>query len=244
MGGLSAQRILQVWERGLERDVHARTLLLLAASHPEETGERLAALPLGARDADLVDLRCRTLGPELEGRTLCPRCGAQLRFRLDGPTLFPPPASRESTEAACSVEGIEISYRLPDSADLAAAGACTDVPSARLLLLRRCVLRCRREDRDLPVEELPEPAVAALGEAMLERDPGAEMRVDLSCAVCGQDWWVLLEIGDFLWREIEALARRLIDEVGRLARAYGWAEAEILAMGSARRKLYLESIPK
>jgi hypothetical protein len=86
--------------------------------------------------------------------------------------------------------------------------------------------------------------VAALGEAMLERDPGAEMRVDLRCVACGEEWWVLLEMGDFFWQEVETLAPRIVDEVVRLAHAYGWSETEILAMGSARRKLYLESVPK
>ena len=38
------------------------------------------------------------------------------------------------------------------------------------------------------------------------------------------------------------MAKRLIGEVAELAQAYGWSEADILAMGSSRRKLYLEEI--
>jgi len=242
MEALSARRVLEVWERGQEQDGNARAVLLLGLAHPEQPGERLAALPLGARDAELLALRCRTLGPDLKGRTLCPRCGERLLFRLDGSALLPPLAGAENPPATLAVSGIEIVWRLPDGSDMAAARACPDVAAARLLLLRRCVASCRREGSDLAVEELPDEAVAALGEAMLERDPGAELRVDLSCAACGQDWWVFLDAGDFFWQEIAALAQRLVDEVAALAIAYGWSESEILGMGSARRRLYMEAI--
>jgi hypothetical protein len=242
METLSARRILQVWERGQELDAHGRAVLLLGLCQPEQPRERLAALSLGARDAALLALRCRTLGPDLKGRTLCPRCGVRLQFHLQGPGLLPQPANPENPPAVLAAEGVEIVWRLPDGGDLAAARAAPDVAAARLLLLRRCVLSCRREGCDLTLEELSEGAVAALGEAMLERDPGAELRVDLSCASCGQDWWVFLDIGDFFWQEIAALAQRLVGEVTALAGAYGWSESEILGMGSARRKLYLEAI--
>lgn len=244
MRALSADHILRIWERGLDRDACSRSLLLLAAAHPEEEEERLALRTLGARDASIMELRCRTLGPELEGRTLCPACGVQLRFLLDGSKLFPAPIAEESAEISCEVEGIDISFRQPNHSDLGAAAACADLTAARRLLLHRCVASCRREGRPLEREELSEIAISALGEAMLKRDPGAEMRVDLECAACGTNWWVLLEIGDFLWHELAALAPRIIDEVARLARAYGWSEPEILSMSSARRRLYLEAIPK
>ena len=244
MASLSARRILEVWERGHERDAHGRALLLLAVSHPEQPRESLAALPLGARDADLLDLRCRTLGPTLKARTLCPRCGVRLQFQLDGAGLLPRPAGTENPPSTLTAGDLEITWRLPDGEDLAAARACPDVAAARLVLLRRCVLACRRGERDVPPEELPEETVAALGEAMLERDPGAELRVDLRCAACSQDWSVLFDAGDFFWQELAALAQRLVAEVTTLAGAYGWAEAEILAMGSARRKLYLEAVKR
>jgi hypothetical protein len=244
MENLSARRILQVWERGQEQDAHGRALLLLGLSHPEQPRERLAALPLGARDAELLALRCQTLGPDLKGRTFCPRCGVRLQFHLQGPGLLPPPPGAENPPASLTAEGIEIVWRLPDGGDLEAARAASDVAAARLLLLRRCVLSCRREGAGLAPEELPEEAVAALGAAMLERDPGAELRVDLSCAACGEDWWVFLDIGDFFWREIAALAQRLVGEITALAIAYGWSESEILGMGSARRRLYMEAIPR
>jgi hypothetical protein len=117
------------------------------------------------------------------------------------------------------------------------------VAAARRLLLERSVLGCRdKGGRDVPVHEIPAEVVESLGEAMLGRDPGAELRVDLDCADCGHAWGIFFDVADFFWRELAALAQRLTAEVADLAQAYGWTEADILAMGSARRKLYMESI--
>jgi hypothetical protein len=50
----------------------------------------------------------------------------------------------------------------------------------------------------------------------------------------------LVEIGQFLWTEIRARARRLLQEIDALARVYHWPEADILGMSDARRASYLE----
>jgi hypothetical protein len=71
-------------------------------------------------------------------------------------------------------------------------------------------------------------------------DPQAEMLLDLSCPTCGHAWQAVFEIVTFLWTEIRVRARRLLREVDALARAYGWAEGDILAMSEARRGLYLQ----
>ena len=57
---------------------------------------------------------------------------------------------------------------------------------------------------------------------------------------CGGAWQGVLEVIDFLWAEIRTRARRLLQEIDALARAYGWREAEILALSDARRGLYVQ----
>jgi hypothetical protein len=64
--------------------------------------------------------------------------------------------------------------------------------------------------------------------------------VDLTCPSCQEPWEVTLDIVTYLWDEIAAEARRLIYEVDVLARAYGWREADVLAMTPQRRQAYLE----
>ena len=42
--------------------------------------------------------------------------------------------------------------------------------------------------------------------------------------------------------ELATQAKRLLREVHFLARAYGWREADILAMSARRRQAYLEMV--
>jgi hypothetical protein len=51
MQSLSAQQILQAWERGRERPPAGRALDLLATALPEVQWEHLARLTVGERDA-------------------------------------------------------------------------------------------------------------------------------------------------------------------------------------------------
>ena len=53
----------------------------------------------------------------------------------------------------------------------------------------------------------------------------------------------VLDLLDCAWTVVEAHARRLLGEVHRLARAYGWREHDVLALGAARRAAYLELVP-
>ena len=52
----------------------------------------------------------------------------------------------------------------------------------------------------------------------------------------------MLDIGCFVWAEIESRARRLLWEVHTLAAAYGWSEGETLALSSSRRANYIRLV--
>jgi hypothetical protein len=66
--------------------------------------------------------------------------------------------------------------------------------------------------------------------------------INLRCPDCGHDWQSVFDIASFFWTEISVQARRLLQDVATLARAYGWREADILEMSSARRAFYLEVV--
>ena len=70
----------------------------------------------------------------------------------------------------------------------------------------------------------------------------AEVQLTLNCPACEHSWSVLFDITTFVWAEISSLARRLLREVHILATAYGWHEADILAMSAIRRQFYLELV--
>jgi hypothetical protein len=128
---------------------------------------------------------------------------------------------------------------LPRAADLAVIAHCSDMANARQTLLALCVVEAWKDDKSIDVDALPASVVAALGDAILVADPLAETVLDLACPECGTDSLMAFDVGRFLWAELEAHAKRLVFDVHVIAQAYGWCEADILALAPTRRAAYL-----
>ena len=209
-----AEDFLLVRELGHRQDAVDRALGLLARVDPDPD---LAALPLGMRNARLLDLREALFGREIEAFATCPHCGEKLELELRTDALRAEPSG-------------ESPFRLLDSNDLKAAAACEDVTAARAVLLERCTGRA----------EWDEEEIERIGRAMEEADPMAETLIDVACPACEHAWQLAFDIASFLHAEVDAHARRLLSEVHTLARGYGWSERDILAMSARRRRDYLE----
>src|SRR5262245_17609342 len=90
---LSAEQILRVWEDGRDRHPLDRALVVLGAGLPWASWDELCRLPIGQRDAALLELRARTLGDRLELLVHCPACGARAEVGLDVRALIQPAAA-------------------------------------------------------------------------------------------------------------------------------------------------------
>ena len=55
-------------------------------------------------------------------------------------------------------------------------------------------------------------------------------------------WQAALDVAADFWLELHAWARGMLREIHTLARAYGWREADILALSPARRRHYLQLV--
>lgn len=234
-------QLLQVWERGGDPSAAARGLLLLGCSCDDEVpAEALAALPLGRRDALLLELRERLFGSAVDAVATCPQCAAMIEatFRCDDLRLAAPPAATSTLEHVA--HGMRVQFRLPDSSDLLALESCTDALAARERLLERCVLDARRDDRSHDVRTLLPELQAELAQAMAQADPQADLQLAFRCPDCAHEWQPLFDIAGFLWQELHAWALHMLREVDTLAASYHWAEADILALSPRRRQAYLE----
>ncbi len=241
MRGLTAAGIVEAFGRGRHLALVERPLALLQAALPDASPRDLSGLSVGARDGLLMKLRQKTFGSSLNSFASCAGCGARLDFELDvGSILEQEEPAAGGSEHVLDAAGIQIRFRLPGSRDVAAAAAAGSPAAGTRLLLQRCVIAASSGSWPIPVAELPEDAVSALSERMSELDPMAEVPVDLDCGACRTRTRVYLDIGEFFWAEIAALAERLMYDVAHLARFYGWSEPEILAMPPARRQYYLE----
>ena len=234
-------QLLQVWERGGEPSAAARGLLLLGCSCDDEACvDALAALPLGRRDALLLELRERLFGAAIEAVATCPQCEAMIEatFRCDDLRLAVPPAAATALEHVA--HGIRVQFRLPDSRDLLALESCADALAARECLLERCAWDAQRDERSHDVRTLPHDLQAELAQAMAQADPQADLQLAFRCPDCDHAWQPLFDIAGFLWQELHAWALHMLREVDTLAATYHWAEADILAMSPRRRQAYLE----
>jgi hypothetical protein len=233
--------LLRVWDHGAGATAADRGLLLLQAAFPEVTRESLARWSIGWRDRRLLELRRVLFGDALAARTVCPRCGETVEFSLSAGVLLGSSSSLPPPETvSASVEGFELTARLPNSLDLLALEEHQPADSRADSLLRRCLLEVRRGDEPLASSDLPATALGALQLAMSAADPQSESYLDFTCAGCQYAWQALFDVTPFLWAELDAWARRVLEQVDALARSYGWSEAEILRLGSARRGRYLE----
>jgi hypothetical protein len=246
--GLTADQLLDVWERGQQRTPIEQALLMLAPCAVIEP-DALAALSIGRRDELLLHVRRLTFGEALAGWAECPECHEQLEFATNIGDLLPAISSdadavpRSAPEHfAAHVGGFDVTMRAPNSLDMLALGACSAVAAARRLLVERCVASVRRGDTALAVSDLDEDLVALLAAEANQHDPLAEMLLDMCCPACETRWQALFDIGSFFWQELATQARHLLREVHLLARAYGWRETDILALSARRRQSYIELI--
>ena len=236
---MDAHALLLCWERGRRRHTLDRALLLHAAAAPDADAESLADRPLGERNAALLRLRRALFGDELASCLECPACGERLEFSLSAATL----AGRAPSSAThVWVDGWHV--RMPTTRDLASVAGEADDAAASGMLLDRLIdddaaavarLTSVRSDRVSAA-----PLAERIAEALDAADPCLDISIDVTCLDCAHEWNAPLDVVDFVWREIELRARRLLDEVHVLASAYGWTEADILRMSDARRDAYVE----
>lgn len=243
MRPLAAPEILSAWESGRNRPLVDRGLSLLLQACPDESWDDLASLPVGVRDARLLTLREWTFGSRLTGLTSCPACNERLEVSFSVDDLRSE-APSPPDEILLSVAGCEISFRLPNSHDLMVLADTNRTETVSEDLLERCLLEAHRDGVELTDSELPPEVSTAIVDAMGEADPQADVHTALECPSCGHGWRASFDIVGFFWAEIETWAFRTLHQVHVLARAYGWREADILALDPWRRQFYLNMVSR
>lgn len=253
MTRLGPTQILEVSEAGRGLDPLQRALALWRAANPDASIDP-ASLSIGRRDLDLFQCRIDTFGPRATGYVECPACDAPLEFSIDlHDLMLGNPAERSAPELSAPelsapepgathtvVHGAwTVELRLPTTTDIDAVRV---VPDARTALLRRCIVAVTHDGEPRPVEHAVDHLSEELDRAMHELDPQADIEIKLDCRDCEHSWVSRFDIAHYLWREIEVDASTLLAQVHVLAKAYGWTEAEVLALGPTRRRSYLDLV--
>ncbi len=238
---LSKTDLLTLWESGYGLHPLDRGLLAIQSAFPDAMGENVADWSLGERNQALAQLHADCFGVQLQGWTDCGACGEKLEFAIDCRALIARQKERRSEPIVVKGQA----FRLPTSRDLARIYSAQDSSTAALRLLDACRIEDSSEgsqaEAGLAVswsqQELEE-----LGEKMVQADPLAEILLGIDCPICGSNREQTLDLPAFFWAELEAYVRGLLEDIHTLAAAYGWSEAEILALSDARRAIYLQMV--
>lgn len=211
-------------------------LAACAASPLGADGEAsLWHLTLSARIAGLVAIETASSGRDhLPMSQPCPHegCAEEIGFSL--------PADALAALAQEAEDGPELRFegaagavilRRPRGADqrLWARQSYDNAEEAEAAILQSLILSGTL---------LPEDSAAA-GEALAEADPLSAFQVSMACPACAREVDLPLDLEGELLRLIGARQTRLLLEIDRLARRYGWCEADILAIPPARRARYM-----
>ena len=242
MRALTASTLLGAWERALSQSLPHRALTLLQFVGVELPRERLNALTIGQRDAQLLNLRESAFGSQMKGVAACPACSRQLELSFTVSSVRVAPPTDPVGPCTLTHADYQVEFRLPNSDDVTALSTDLDLSSNRRRLLERCLLNARRNGEAVPFDELPAELRIAVSDRMAETDPQADVQLSLACPDCGHRWLAPLDIVSYLWAEIHEWATRLLRDIHTLASAYGWREADILALSPWRRQAYLEMI--
>jgi hypothetical protein len=214
----------------------------MVVAFPESEPEALAALSIGRRDGLLLSLRTQLFGPDLVSVASCPGCDERVELDFTLADIQPPSLTEavEAEQQLCA-EPYEVRFRLPNSLDLMAVSDHNE-SEARQLLLQRCLLQVDRDGAETAAADLPPAVIEAITQRMAAVDAQADIRLQVTCPACQQEWLATFDTVHFFWDEIDVWARRTLQEVHVLASAYGWSETDILKLSAWRRRAYIELV--
>jgi len=233
--------LLAAWETGASEAFVDRASSLLRSLGAVPHDVAVGGLTVGQCDARLFRLRRAIFGDLLEAVATCPACGEEVEFELSLAELQPDEIEGEVPLGTVAADGFEVDYRVPLNEDLRSIAALGEEADAGDLL-ERCLLDARSPDGTPALaHELPAATADSVLAAMADRDPGARVELQV-CCLCGDRWVDELDIRVIVWTDLTDWVGRTLTEVQQLAMAYGWSEADILAMAPWRRRWYLEVV--
>lgn len=223
---LDGHLAINLWQEAAHLAPVDRAVRTLAAIKQIDA-DAAADWAVDERDRALIEARCESFGAMAEFYVVCPQCDEALETRFDLRALL---AADRRAAPVLNWSGAEHELRAPTSRDVAMAARNGD----RAGLVQACVVGL-----DAPAGG---PDVALVEKSLEQAFPLLNIMIDFTCPACDAAFSRPFDASAYLWADLERRAESLIDEVHRLARAYGWSERDILAMSPRRRAAYLERL--
>ena len=226
-----AATLLATWERAAGDTRPARALALLEAAVGPAAGD----VTVGDRDRLLLELRRTLFGSQLSCATTCPACDTELELELSVEDMQVERPAPRRRALAMRHAGQTIRLHAPTARDAADAARLTTAEQRVGELLQRCL-------PDQAPAELPQAVLERLERRIVDADPQVEIDLQITCPDCADCRLAPFDVASYLWAEVDVWARRTLSTVDELARAYGWSEADVLALSSQRQQFYLAAV--
>jgi len=191
-------------------------------------------LPVTDIDYLVVQLRLASLGGSFVGEGICQACSARVDVSFEAASYLEhcrprrSAACREAEPGWWQLKRYELSFRVPTAADVL---ECEPYADARKRLLDRCL----RGPRSRAGEVAAERAMATVA-------PTLTSEVGGRCPECGAAVSLQFDARSFCLSELRAGATSVLADVVTLAGAFHWPEADILALPTRRRQVYVEAV--
>jgi len=234
--------IVDCWEKCNDQHSLEAPLTLLNSVIPSKSKKDFAGMDIGKRNSFLFHVREKLFGKGMNFLTYCPNCNTKLESVFSFKDIAFPEEKNQKEFFEFSSANYKIRYRLPNSYDLASASKCKDIVSARNEILNRCILELFEDEKAIPISVLPEEIISQLSCEMSDKNPYAEIRLNLVCQDCNHTWTSILDIASFILSEINFYAQNILRDVHALASAYHWSESDIFKMSPDRRNWYINLI--
>lgn len=223
------ERILSAWEAGMDAPASLRAARLLAALERHDALDSHLDTPLGTIDRSLLHFYANEFAPDIEGSFACGACGEGLEVHMAVDQLLSAGDPAEPGE----IEGYGGCWRYPTPRALQAAERSPDQAES---LAQFALFGAPPDSAD------PDSIRQVVADAMELADPLLDVTIETECAHCGNFVRARLDVASFVLSAVTGRARGILNEVDRLARAYGWTQAEVLGLPERRRRAYLSIV--
>jgi len=238
--------LLDAWDYAAQVPSPARGAVLVYLAGLTGTLDEALDLDVGRCAALALQAHREAFGLGAPVVVGCPTCGDLLEGQWPALDRIVVNAGADDRDARERVVGQWV-VRAPTTRDLLVAARQPD--SVREVLLDRCVRACPAAVADgapgtpagAAVPATPSSYDLAGLDAAAEDLAGVGALVSVaSCPGCGETVEAAFDVGAVLWEAVSAAATALLSDVAILARAFGWDEADVVALPDARRHAYLE----
>jgi len=207
-------------------------------------------LTIGDRARLLLSLRRQMFGNAMPCIVRCPACNERMDLELTADDLLlkrdAPPQLCYEDVVEVDGERLRVTFHLPTGGEVekAVRSARENEETAAKLLARGCIDKVTKNSHSdswkIEPPEWPEALYPEVSARIEELDPEAEIKLRLTCPACSREFEDFIDAGEYLFQELAACQRSTYQEIHQLAKAYHWSEADLLKMGSRKRRLYLE----